>query len=217
MEQVGGFYHRLFDFMLFLVENQWKNHKKYVILRIKEIIVRINQSIFNMKEIEVFIAGSKTLAHLRDSARAALMELNNQFITNPDFAAVELALEKYFYAYRQAGSPETRENGISLDIELEGFSKEHQNVVNYLVYLEGIAALVNEGVLHLDVITDLMAYRYFIAVNNPVIQDTELLPYQKLLLFTRITTGASSASMSNGPKPWEKPKSPWRTIPSQNK
>lgn len=55
------------------------NHKKYVILCIKEIIVRINQSIFNMKEIEVFIAGSKTLAHLRDSARAALMELNNQY------------------------------------------------------------------------------------------------------------------------------------------
>ena len=32
-----------------------------------------------MKEIEVFIAGSKTLTQLRDSARAALMELNNQY------------------------------------------------------------------------------------------------------------------------------------------
>lgn len=32
-----------------------------------------------MKEIEVFIAGSKTLTHLRDSARAALMEISNQY------------------------------------------------------------------------------------------------------------------------------------------
>ena len=79
MGDTEEFYHWNFDFMFFLVENQWMNHKKYVILRIKVIIVRINQSIFNMKEIEVFIAGSKTLAHLRDSARAALMELNNQY------------------------------------------------------------------------------------------------------------------------------------------
>ena len=32
-----------------------------------------------MKEIEVFIAGSKTLTQLRDSARAALMEISNQY------------------------------------------------------------------------------------------------------------------------------------------
>ena len=34
-----------------------------------------------MKEIEVFIAGSKTLTQLRDSARAALMEISNQYRT----------------------------------------------------------------------------------------------------------------------------------------
>ena len=32
-----------------------------------------------MKEIKVFIAGSKTLSQLRDSARAALMEISNQY------------------------------------------------------------------------------------------------------------------------------------------
>ena len=61
------------------------------------------------------------------------------------------------------------------------FTERHrtrQDLVNYLVHLEGVAALVNEGVLHLDVITDLMAYRYFIAVNNPVVQQKELLPYR---------------------------------------
>lgn len=50
--------------------------------------------------------------------------------------------------------------------------------MNYLVYLEGIAALVKEWVLHIKVITNLMAYRYFIAVNNPLVQEEELLPYR---------------------------------------
>ena len=49
--------------------------------------------------------------------------------------------------------------------------------MNYLVHLEGIAALVNNGVIHLDTIDDLMSYRYFIAVNNPIVQRIELLEY----------------------------------------
>ena len=105
-----------------------------------------------------------------------VMELNNQFITNPQFAEVELALEVYFDAYRRAGSPDNRENDIPLALELDKIDGERQKVVNYLVYLEGIATLVNEGVLHLKVISDLMAYRYFIAVNNPLIQEKELGP-----------------------------------------
>lgn len=50
--------------------------------------------------------------------------------------------------------------------------------MNYLVHLEGIATIVNNGVLHLDIIDDLMAYRYFIAVNNPDVQKLELVPYK---------------------------------------
>ena len=54
---------------------------------------------------------------------------------------------------------------------------DRQNLVNYLVHLEGIASLVNTGVLRLETITDLMAYRYFIAVNNPIVKELELKPY----------------------------------------
>ena len=107
-----------------------------------------------------------------------IMELNNQFITNPQFTAVELELEKYFNTYRRAGSPTSRENGIPLGIDLDLFDEKRQNLVNYLVHLEGVAALLDEGVLHLNVITDLMAYRYFIAVNNPIVQEKELVPYR---------------------------------------
>ena len=107
-----------------------------------------------------------------------IMELNNQFITNQSFTDIELELEKYFHDYKEAKSPEDRNNGIPLDVDLDGFSKKRQDMINYLVYLEGVAALVDEGVLHLNVITDLMAYRYFIAVNNPIVQEKELVPYR---------------------------------------
>lgn len=38
-------------------------------------------------------------------------------------------------------------------------------------------ALIKRNVMHLGVIDDLFAYRFFIAVNNPVVQKFELLPY----------------------------------------
>ena len=58
-------------------------------------------------------------------------------------------------------------------------SKKHQDLVNYLVHLEGVAALVNNGVLRISAINDLMAYRFFIAVNNPVVQELELKPFKE--------------------------------------
>ena len=38
--------------------------------------------------------------------------------------------------------------------------------------------LVNNGVLRISAINDLMAYRFFIAVNNPVVQELELKPFK---------------------------------------
>lgn len=108
-----------------------------------------------------------------------IMELNDQFISNPQFNKVELELEKYYVQYREARRMGTSVEEIPFGIDLDVFDEDRQSVINYLVHLEGVAALVNEGVLHLNVITDLMAYRYFIAVNNPIVQEKELLPYQE--------------------------------------
>lgn len=106
-----------------------------------------------------------------------IMELNNQFVSNPQFSFVELELEKYYAKYCEA-----ERLGMNMDfsfgIDLDKFDQNRQSLVNYLVHLEGIASLVNEKVLHLNVITDLMAYRYFIAVNNPEVQEKELIPYR---------------------------------------
>lgn len=49
-----------------------------------------------------------------------------------------------------------------------------QEYINYLVYLEGFVPLVAENIINIENIDNLFAYRYFIAVNNPVLQEKSL-------------------------------------------
>lgn len=105
-----------------------------------------------------------------------IMELNNQFISNNDLIDIESQLEKCYCAFHNKDLKSYNEELANFEIFLTQ-NKKRQHLVNYLVHLEGIAAIINNGVLRLDVIDDLMAYRYFIAVNNPVVQKLELLEY----------------------------------------
>lgn len=133
-----------------------------------------------------------------------VIDLNNQFLNEGKMASVEHDLEKYFNAVSRSSShasttstspsstddrkPNAEEGGKD-EAGIEAISKElrtkyamesrkHQDLVNYLVHLEGVAALVNNGVLRISAINDLMAYRFFIAVNNPVVQELELKPFK---------------------------------------
>ena len=112
-----------------------------------------------------------------------VMELNQQFISNEKLSSVEHDLEQYNALDMQ--KDQSKEEIEKEKKEYEKFlcekyridGPDRQNLVNYLVHLEGIASLVNTGVLRLETITDLMAYRYFIAVNNPIVKELELKPY----------------------------------------
>lgn len=104
-----------------------------------------------------------------------IMELNEQFLSDSNLSDVEWELEKYFNRYRKNELTKEEEEEFEKKFALE--NRERQHLVNYLVHLEGIAALVNNGVIHLDAIDDLMSYRYFVAVNNPIVQRLELLEY----------------------------------------
>ena len=104
-----------------------------------------------------------------------IMELNEQFLCDSNLSDVEWELEKYFNRYRKNELTKEYEEEFAKKFALE--KRERQHLVNYLVHLEGIAALVNNGVIHLDAIDDLMSYRYFVAVNNPIVQRMELLEY----------------------------------------
>ena len=74
-----------------------------------------------------------------------VMELNDQFITDANMSAVEHELEK-FYAKVKDGK-DTEDDRRQLRTLFDINSEKRQHLVNYLVHLEGVAALVNNGVL----------------------------------------------------------------------
>ncbi len=104
-----------------------------------------------------------------------ITDLNERFIGDENMSSVEWDLEKFYNKYRagELASKFIREFEGKYSLE----NRDRQYLVNYLVHLEGIAALVKNKVLHIDTIDDLMSYRYFIAMNNPVVQKMELLEY----------------------------------------
>lgn len=104
-----------------------------------------------------------------------ITDLNEQFIGNEKMSDVEWKLEKFYNKYKNKRLTEEDKEAFRSRYDIE--NKDRQNLVNYLVHLEGIAALVKNGFLHIDTIDDLMSYRYFIAMNNPIVQDLELCQY----------------------------------------
>ena len=99
-----------------------------------------------------------------------IMSLNDQFISNDEMTRVEHALELYY-------NQDFDGHEGDLELVLERNHSDCQRLINYLVYMEGLAALIKRNVMHLGVIDDLFAYRFFIAVNNPIVQKVELLPF----------------------------------------
>ena len=111
-----------------------------------------------------------------------IMNLNNQFVGNANMTQVEHELEQCYNQYEALlkGKEEISSKDLEklrLDLSQSRTSEDCQKLINYLVYMEALASLVCRKVLHLDVIDNLFAYRFFIAVNNPIVQQNEIFPY----------------------------------------
>ena len=91
-----------------------------------------------------------------------ILQYNQTFIQDPNMAEVESLLEQNAF-YGLESPIITKEN--------------RQKFVNYLVYLEGLAPIIMSGILKFEHIDNLMAYRFFLAVNNPELQREEILPF----------------------------------------
>lgn len=131
-----------------------------------------------------------------------IAEYNLTFLTAPQFTEVERKLEGCNDAYRKFILNRV-ENGETLFEEYcdKVFGTKHyqfeneymhrkyaqngettphyQSIVNYLVYLESFATLITQRRVKIKEVDDLFGYRFFIAVNNPVLQQNELLPYKQ--------------------------------------
>ena len=102
----------------------------------------------------------ETEEHQSDIEEATfILQYNQSFIQDPNMAYVETLLEKQTF-YGNTEQMITDEN--------------REKFINYLVYLEGIAPLILRGVFHLEHIDDLMAYRFFLIVNNREVQNDQL-------------------------------------------
>ena len=92
-----------------------------------------------------------------------ILEYNRSFIENPDMTAIE----QYLECPLTGDAPKF----------ITSLSQNRQMLVNYLTYLEGLASCVHGGILELERIDDLFAYRFFLAMNHPEVQSMELLPF----------------------------------------
>ena len=106
----------------------------------------------------------KTESHQNDIEEATfLLQFNQTFIQDANMVEVERLLEDQAYY---------DDNGEKI------INKENrQKFINYLVYLESLAPLILNNVLNLEHIDNLMAYRFFLAVNNVELQEKELIPF----------------------------------------
>lgn len=89
-----------------------------------------------------------------------LLQYNQTFIQDENMLEVERLLEDQAYYDLAVEEILTKEN--------------RQKFINYLVYLESLAPLILNGVLTLEHIDNLMAYRFFLAVDNCEVQEKEL-------------------------------------------
>ena len=104
-------------------------------------------------------------------------DINSEFINNQQLSKIERKLEMYYDEYRHAKTTAEREK-IHLHLCMDVGSDERQDLVNYLVHLEAVASLINNDAIRLDSVNDLIAYRFFIAVNNRDVQEYELMPFK---------------------------------------
>ncbi len=108
--------------------------------------------------------GEKTERHQGDIEEASFtLQFNQAFIQDENMVKVEELLENQAYYDTQPKEIVTPEN--------------RQKFINYLVYLESMAPLILSGVLDLQYIDNLMAYRFFLAIDNKELQDKEILPF----------------------------------------
>ena len=108
--------------------------------------------------------GEKTERHQNDIEEASFtLQYNQAFIQDNNMIEVERLLEDQAYYDDEPKEILTIEN--------------RHKFINYLVYLESLAPLILSGVLNLDYIDNLMAYRFFLIVDNAEIQEKEIIPF----------------------------------------
>lgn len=90
-----------------------------------------------------------------------ISNINTTFVTNNDYKKVYVVLDEY---QRLLSCGASRDVLREAEKEIEALDNSY--ISNYLTFFEVLNVLRKKGVLRLDTIDDLFAYRFFIAVRN---------------------------------------------------
>lgn len=127
-----------------------------------------------LEAVGLVITVALAIIQLKDSKEISradfIVNLNQAFVENPEYQAVYDKLQACL-----DGSCSQKKDGICLleDCEL-GISKS--DISNYLTFFETIYILHKRKVISFDIIDDLFAYRFFLAVHSRYIQKMKLIP-----------------------------------------
>ena len=110
------------------------------------------------------------------------LELNKEQEINQ--ASFILTINSDFYALGGKGTMYAADLEKMLDEDFNGIKKLELKkedlvmVIQYLVWVKTLSSLINRRMIKISAIDDLFSYKFFVAVNNPLIQEMELLPYK---------------------------------------
>lgn len=115
------------------------------------------------------IFGVYQLSDSKEIARATFIsDLNKSFVENENF--------KRIYDILQDDLDNTDNPSVStIDFNSDEESIKKSSISNYLTFFESIYLLQQKGVITIDIIDDLFAYRFFLAVHSQLFQEKKLL------------------------------------------
>ena len=128
-----------------------------IFLQLAEVIGIIFTILFTIQQ----LYGSKEIARA-----TFIMELNQNYVENEEYMRVYNTLQSIYDDKQEGKLPHATE---TKKIEKGAIS-------NYLTFFETIYILKNRGVISFDIIDDLFAYRFFLAVHSELFQRMKLGP-----------------------------------------
>lgn len=128
-----------------------------ILLQFAEVVGIIFTILFTIQQ----LYGSKEIARA-----TFIMELNQNYVENEEYMRVYNTLQSIYDDKQEGKLPHATE---TKKIEKGAIS-------NYLTFFETIYILKNRGVISFDIIDDLFAYRFFLAVHSELFQKMKLGP-----------------------------------------
>lgn len=112
----------------------------------------------------------RQLGDSKEIARAQfLTELNKSFVENSEYAEMYNALQNCVDGNCPNGEQCKQAHKCLLAIP-------KGTVSNYLTFFETLGLLIEDNVLTLEVIDNLFAYRFFLAVHSQFVQESKIIP-----------------------------------------